>query len=168
VLQYAAGDRLYVPTDQIYRVNRYIGASEQPPVPSRLGTSEWTRTKQRAREAAEGVAEELLTLYAARGVVVGFPFSPDTVWQQELEASFPYLETPDQTQVQQQVKDDMTKPKPMDRLVCGDVGYGKTEIAIRAAFKAVMDGKQVAVLVPTTILAQQHFATFSQLLYLQL
>ena len=162
VLQYAAGDRLYVPTDQIYRVNRYVGASEQPPVPSRLGTPEWTRTKQRAREAAEDIAEELLALYAARGVVAGFSFSPDTVWQQELEASFPYLETPDQTKVQQQVKEDMAKPKPMDRLVCGDVGYGKTEIAIRAAFKAMMDGKQVAMLVPTTVLAQQHFSTFSQ------
>ena len=162
VLQYAADDRLYVPTDQIYRVNRYVGASEQPPVPSRLGTPEWTRTKQRAREAAEGVAEELLALYSARGVVAGFPFSPDTVWQQELEASFPYLETPDQIQVQQQVKEDMAKPKPMDRLICGDVGYGKTEIAIRAAFKAIVDGKQVAVLVPTTVLAQQHFSTFSQ------
>ncbi|MDD5509845.1 MAG: transcription-repair coupling factor [Dehalococcoidales bacterium] len=162
VLQYAGGDRLYVPTDQIYRVSRYIGASEQPPVPSRLGTPEWNRTKQKARAAAEEIAEELLTLYAARGVVDGFSFSPDTVWQQELEASFPYLETPDQSKVQQQVKDDMAQPRPMDRLVCGDVGYGKTEIAIRAAFKAVMDNKQVAVLVPTTVLAQQHFSTFSQ------
>ena len=162
VLQYAAGDRLYVPTDQIYRVNRYVGASEQPPVPSRLGTPEWTRTKQKAREAAEDIAEDLLALYAARGAIAGFSFSPDTIWQQELEASFPYLETPDQTKVQQQVKEDMAKPKPMDRLVCGDVGYGKTEIAIRAAFKAMMDGKQVAMLVPTTVLAQQHFSTFSQ------
>ena len=162
VLQYADGDRLYVPTDQIYRVSRYVGASEQPPVPSRLGTPEWNRTKQKARAAAEEIAEELLTLYAARGVVDGFSFAPDTIWQQELEASFPYLETPDQSKVQQQVKEDMSQPRPMDRLVCGDVGYGKTEIAIRAAFKAVMDNKQVAVLVPTTVLAQQHFSTFSQ------
>jgi len=162
VLQYAAGDKLYVPTDQIDRVNRYIGASEQPPVLSRLGTQEWTRTKQRAREAVEEIAQELLALYAAREVMPGFAFSPDTVWQQELEASFPYVETPDQTKAQQQVKADMEKAKPMDRLVCGDVGYGKTEVAIRAAFKAVLDGKQVAVLVPTTVLAEQHFATFSQ------
>ena len=162
VLQYAAGDKLYVPTDQIDRVNRYIGASEQPPVLSRLGTQEWTRTKQRAREAVEEIAQELLALYAAREVVPGLAFAPDTVWQQELEASFPYVETPDQIKAQQQVKGDMEKAKPMDRLVCGDVGYGKTEVAIRAAFKAVLDGKQVAVLVPTTVLAEQHFATFSQ------
>ncbi len=162
VLQYAAGDKLYVPTDQIDRVNRYIGASEQPPVLSRLGTLEWTRTKQRAKEAVESIAQELLALYAAREVVPGLAFSPDTVWQQELEASFLYVETPDQIKAQQQVKADMEKAKPMDRLVCGDVGYGKTEVAIRAAFKAVLDGKQVAVLVPTTVLAEQHFATFSQ------
>jgi len=162
VLQYAAGDKLYVPTDQIDRVNRYIGASEQPPVLSRLGTQEWTRTKQRAKEAVESIAQELLALYAAREVVPGLAFSPDTVWQQELEASFLYVETPDQIKAQQQVKTDMEKAKPMDRLICGDVGYGKTEVAIRAAFKAVLDGKQVAVLVPTTVLAEQHFATFSQ------
>jgi transcription-repair coupling factor (superfamily II helicase) len=161
VLQYAAGDKLYVPTDQIDRVNRYIGASERPSVLSRLGTQEWTRTKQRAKEAVEEIAQELLALYAAREVVPGFTFSPDTVWQQELEASFPYVETPDQIKAQQKVKADMEKAKPMDRLVCGDVGYGKTEVAIRAAFKAVLDGKQVAVLVPTTVLAEQHFATFS-------
>ncbi|MBE9512454.1 MAG: transcription-repair coupling factor [Chloroflexi bacterium] len=162
MLQYAAGDKLYVPTDQIYRVSRYIGASEQPPTLSRLGTQEWTRTKQRTREAVASIAGELLALYAARGVVPGFSFSPDTVWQKELEASFPYVETPDQIESLNQVKEDMVKAKPMDRLVCGDVGYGKTEIAIRAAFKAIMDDKQVAVLVPTTVLAQQHFATFSQ------
>jgi len=162
VLQYAAGDKLYVPTDQIDRVNRYIGASELPPVLNRLGTQEWTRTKQRVRESVESIAQELLVLYAAREVIPGFAFSPDTAWQHELEASFPYVETPDQITVQEEVKQDMSKPKNMDRLVCGDVGYGKTEIAIRAAFKAVMDGKQVAVLVPTTVLAEQHFSTFSQ------
>lgn len=162
VLGYGAGDKLYVPTDQIDRVNRYIGASDHPPVLNRLGTQEWTRTKQRAKEAAEDVAQELLALYATREVVPGFAFSGDSVWQQELEASFPYVETPDQIKVQGEVKGDMEKAKPMDRLVCGDVGYGKTEVALRAAFKAVMDGKQVAVLVPTTVLAQQHFATFSQ------
>jgi len=128
---------------------------------SRLGTQEWTRTKQRAKEAAEDLAQELLSLYAAREVVPGFAFSRDTLWQQELEAAFPYVETPDQLEAQYQVKEDMEKVKPMDRLVCGDVGYGKTEVAIRAAFKTVMDNKQVAVLVPTTVLAQQHFSTFS-------
>jgi len=162
VLEYAAGDKLYVPTDQIDRVSRYVGAGEQPPVLSRLGTQEWTRTKQRVKESVENIAQELLTLYAAREVKPGFTFSPDTVWQQEVEAAFPYVETPDQIEVQKQIKEDMEGAKPMDRLVCGDVGYGKTEIAIRAAFKAVMDNKQVAVLVPTTVLAQQHFATFSQ------
>jgi len=161
VLQYAAGDRLYVPTDQIDRVNRYIGAGDRLPVLSRLGTQEWTRTRQRAKEAAEDLAQELLALYATREVVPGFAFACDTLWQQELEASFPYVETPDQLEAQIQVKGDMEKTKPMDRLVCGDVGYGKTEVAVRAAFKAVMDNKQVAVLVPTTVLAEQHFSTFS-------
>ena len=161
-LQYAAGDRLYVPTDQIDRVTRYVGASERPPVLSRLGTVEWTKTKQRTRESVEYIAQELLALYAAREVVPGFAFSADSAWQQELEASFPYVETPDQIEALGQVKEDMEEAKPTDRLVCGDVGYGKTEVAIRAAFKAVMDNKQVAVLVPTTVLAQQHFVTFSQ------
>ncbi len=162
VLEYAAGDTLYVPSDQIDRVARYIGAGDRPPVLSRLGTQEWSRTKQRAKEAAAELARELLELYAAREVVPGFAFSGDSLWQQELEAAFPYVETPDQTEALEQVKVDMERPRPMDRLVCGDVGYGKTEVAIRAAFKAVMDGRQVAVLVPTTVLAQQHFATFSE------
>lgn len=162
VLLYGADDTLYVPTDQIDRVNRYVGAGDQPPVLSRLGTQEWTRTKQRVRDSVESVAQELLALYAAREVIPGFTFSQDTVWQQELEASFPYVETPDQIEALRQVKEDLMKAKPMDRLVCGDVGYGKTEVAIRAAFKVVMDNKQVAVLVPTTVLAQQHFSTFSQ------
>jgi transcription-repair coupling factor (superfamily II helicase) len=162
LLQYAAGDKLYVPTDQIDRLSRYIGASDRPPVLNRLGTQEWTRAKQQAKQAAEEFAQELLALYASREVMPGFAFSTDSVWQQELEASFPYIETPDQIKVQAEVKGDMEKAKPMDRLVCGDVGYGKTEVAIRAAFKTVMDGKQVAVLVPTTVLAQQHFATFKQ------
>ncbi len=162
VLLYAAGDKLYVPTNQIDRVSRYIGASDQPPSLSRLGTQEWVRTKQQVRQAAADIARELLALYATRGIIPGFAFSQDTLWQQELEASFPYIETPDQIRVVEEVKEDMSEPKPMDRLVSGDVGYGKTEVAIRAAFKAVMDGKQVAVLVPTTVLAEQHFATFKQ------
>ena len=162
LLHYAAGDRLYVPVDQIDRISRYIGAGDRQPALNRLGTQEWLRVWQKAKRAAEEVAGELLSLYAAREVVKGLAFSPDTVWQQELEASFPYVETPDQITVQEQVKADMMQPKPMDRLVCGDVGYGKTEVALRAAFKAVIDYRQVAVLVPTTILAQQHFFTFSQ------
>jgi transcription-repair coupling factor (superfamily II helicase) len=162
VLQYAAGDILYVPTDQIDRVSRYVGTGDRPPVLSRLGTQEWVRTRQKAKEAAELLARDLLALYAAREVVPGFAFSGDTLWQQEMEAAFPYVETPDQLEAQQEAKEDMEKPRPMDRLVCGDVGYGKTEVAIRAAFKAVMDNRQVAVLVPTTVLAQQHFATFSE------
>jgi transcription-repair coupling factor (superfamily II helicase) len=162
VLEYAAGDRLYVPTDQIDRVGRYVGAGEQPPVLSRLGTQEWSRTKRKVKESVEDIAQDLIALYASREIVPGFSFSTDTVWQQEVEASFPYVETPDQMEVQKQVKEDMEQVKPMDRLVCGDVGYGKTEVAVRAAFKAVMDGKQVAVLVPTTVLAEQHFSTFSQ------
>lgn len=162
VLQYAGNDVLYVPTDQIDRVSRYVGAGDHTPVLSRLGTQEWVKTRQKAKEAAELLARDLLLLYAAREVVPGHAFSRDTIWQQEMEAAFPYMETPDQLEAQKEVKEDMEKPKPMDRLVCGDVGYGKTEIAIRAAFKAVMDGKQVAVLVPTTILAQQHFETFSE------
>ncbi len=162
VLEYAAGDKLYVPADQIDRVTRYVGASDRPPAPSRLGTQEWNNARKRVSEAVEKVAKELLALYAMREVVPGYAFSRDSVWQQEMEASFPYVETPDQLTVQGQVKEDMEKPKPMDRLVCGDVGYGKTEIAVRAAFKAVMDHKQVAILVPTTVLAEQHYVTFSE------
>ncbi|MBE0415619.1 MAG: transcription-repair coupling factor [Dehalococcoidia bacterium] len=162
VLEYAAGDRLYVPSDQVDRVSRYIGPRAQPPALSRLGTQEWARAKQRVRQAAGELAKELLALYAAREVIPGFSFSPDTTWQEDLEASFPYMETPDQIQAVMEIKEDMERAKPMDRLVCGDVGYGKTEVALRAAFKAVMDGSQVAVLVPTTVLAQQHFQTFNE------
>ncbi|MFH1639531.1 MAG: transcription-repair coupling factor [Chloroflexota bacterium] len=162
VLQYGSGDKLFVPADQIDRLSRYIGAGEEAPSLSRLGTQEWLHTKERARKAAEEIAGELLSLYAARRVVPGVAFSPDKPWQQELEASFPYVETRDQMTAIGKVKEDMMVAKPMDRLVLGDVGYGKTEVAVRAAFKAVLDGRQVAVLVPTTVLAEQHFITFSQ------
>lgn len=162
LLEYSAGDRLYVPTDQIDRVGRYIGASDHSPTLSRLGSLEWVRSKEKARDSAEDIAEELLNIYAAREVVQGFAYSPDNTWQMELEASFPYIETPDQLSAIAQIKEDMSHTRPMDRLVCGDVGYGKTEVALRAAFKAVMDGKQVAVLVPTTVLAQQHYSTFKE------
>jgi len=162
VLEYAAGDRLYVPTERIDRVSRYIGAGDQAPHLSRLRTPEWQRTKNRVKESVAEIAQELLDLYAAREVAPGFAFSADSLWQQELEASFPYVETTDQIEAIMTVKEDMEKAKPMDRLICGDVGYGKTEIALRAAFKAVMNNKQVAILVPTTVLAQQHFLTFSE------
>ncbi len=157
-INYAEGDALYVPTDRIELVHRYVGA-EKPPV-YRLTGSHWRQVKRRARVAVQQMAGELLELYAERMAAEGWAFSPDGPWQQEMEASFPYQETPDQAGAIDDVKSDMEQPVPMDRLVYGDVGYGKTEVAIRAAFKAVMDGKQVAVLVPTTVLAQQHYHTF--------
>ena len=162
ILEYAASDRLYVPSDQIDRIGRHIGLSGAPPALNRLGTQEWARTKKRVREAAWELAKELLDLYAAREVSSGFSCSPDTTWQEDLEASFPYIETPDQIRAVLETKQDMERAKPMDRLICGDVGYGKTEVALRAAFKSVMDSAQVAILVPTTVLAQQHFQTFSE------
>ena len=159
-VEYAHGDRLYVPTDQIDLVQRYIGVEGQQPKIHRLGGAEWEREKSRVKEATQQLARELLQLYARREAVPGHAFSPDTPWQQELEATFEFEETPDQWLAIQDVKRDMESSKPMDRLIAGDVGYGKTEVALRAAFKAVMDGHQVAVLVPTTILAQQHYNVF--------
>jgi transcription-repair coupling factor (superfamily II helicase) len=159
-LEYAQGDRLYVPTDQIDLVQRYIGVEGQQPRIHRLGGVEWEREKKRVREATRELARELLQLYALRETVQGHAYGPDTPWQQELEATFEFEETPDQWLAIQDVKRDMESPRPMDRLIAGDVGYGKTEVALRAAFKAVMDGRQVAVLVPTTVLAQQHYAVF--------
>jgi transcription-repair coupling factor (superfamily II helicase) len=161
-LQYAEGDRLFVPADQLDRVSRYVGPADHRPQLTRLGSGDWARAKERVRRAVTDLARELLQLYAAREVLPGHAFSPDTAWQQELEASFPYVETPDQLTALREIKADMERPRPMDRIVVGDVGYGKTELAVRAAFKAVMDGKQVAVLVPTTVLAQQHFQTFTE------
>ncbi|HEX2234679.1 MAG TPA: transcription-repair coupling factor [Actinomycetota bacterium] len=158
VVEYAKGDKLFVPSDQIDLVSKYIGG-EAPKV-NRLGTGDWAKTKARVKRRARRIAHELVALYAERIRAKGHAFGPDTPWQRELEDSFPYEETPDQLRAVDEVKDDMERPIPMDRLVCGDVGYGKTEIAVRAAFKAVAESKQVAVLVPTTILAQQHHATF--------
>ncbi len=159
-LSFAAGDRIFVPVEQINRVSRYSGGEH--PTLSRLGGTDWLRTKQRVRKAVSDLAEELLRLYAKREAADGFPYAADSPWQMEMEASFPYEETPDQLRAAEEVKADMETRRPMDRLVVGDVGYGKTEVALRAAFKATQDGKQVAVLVPTTVLAGQHFATFSQ------
>jgi len=162
VVEYADNDYLYVPVAQADRLSRYVGPDHHDPTSTRLGGGRWGKAKSRVKEEVVQVAQDLLDLYARRRTVPGYAFKPDNAWQQELEASFPYIETEDQLQVLAQVKEDMEKAKPMDRLICGDVGYGKTEIAVRAAFKAVMDGKQVAVLVPTTVLAQQHYDTFLQ------
>lgn len=161
-LEYAAGDRVYVPTDQIMQIQKYVGAEGKEPKLSKLGGADWHRTKAKVRESVRDMAADLIGLYAAREALPGHAFAPDTPWQQELEESFPYEETPDQLRCIEEIKTDMERPRPMDRLLCGDVGFGKTEVAIRAAFKAVADGRQVAVLVPTTILAQQHFRTFEE------
>jgi transcription-repair coupling factor (superfamily II helicase) len=161
-VEYKNGDQVYVPIHQADRLTRYIGPDGSPPKPGNLGTQEWPETKRKVREAVQEVAQELLDLYAHRLVSEGFAFSPDTAWQGELESSFPYVETEDQVKALNDIKHDMETPRPMDRLLCGDVGYGKTEVALRAAFKAVMDGRQVALLVPTTVLAQQHYDTFRQ------
>ena len=166
VLEYAAskrgqpGDRLFVPTDSLDQLTRYVGG-EQPTV-HKLGGADWQKTKRRARKAVREIAAELIQLYAARQAAEGHAFAPDSPWQRELEDSFPYVETPDQLSAIIDTKRDMESRVPMDRLVMGDVGYGKTEVAVRAAFKAVQDGKQVAVLVPTTLLASQHYSTFTE------
>jgi transcription-repair coupling factor (superfamily II helicase) len=161
-LSYAAGDKLYVPVTQLAMVSRYSAEEGASPTLHRLGSPTWAKTKARARRAIQDMTEQLLQAYAERQALPGLAFPPDTEWQKELEASFIYEETPDQLRAVQEVKSDMEDTRPMDRLVCGDVGYGKTEVAVRAAFKAVQDGRQVAVLVPTTILAQQHFNTFTE------
>lgn len=162
MVEYEGGDQIFVPVHQADRLSKYIGPTADPPSKTRLGTAEWTRTKGRVREAVLAIARDLLELYAKRLVAAGYAFSEDTTWQKELEEAFPYIETVDQLRAIEEVKQDMETPRPMDRLLCGDVGYGKTEVALRAAFKAVMDGRQVAILVPTTVLAQQHFETFRQ------
>ncbi|MDQ0424463.1 transcription-repair coupling factor [Cellulomonas iranensis] len=166
VVEYASskrgqpGDRLFVPTDQLDQVTKYVGG--EAPSLNRMGGSDWQKTKGRARKAVKEIAAELIRLYSARMATPGHAFAPDTPWQRELEDAFAYVETPDQLATIDEVKADMEKTVPMDRLICGDVGYGKTEIAVRAAFKAVQDGKQVAVLVPTTLLVQQHYDTFAE------
>ncbi len=158
---YAGGDVLYVPLDYLHKLQRYEGYDGAQPKLSRLGSREWEYLKRRARRRLKEIARELMRLYAQRKLQRGIAFPPDTLWQKEMEAAFPYEETPDQVRATAEVKADMESPVPMDRLICGDVGFGKTEIALRAAFKAVQAGKQVAVLVPTTILAEQHYVTFS-------
>ena len=162
LVEYAKGDKLYVPVHQADRLARYVGPNADAPPLHRLGAADWDLAKRRAKKAVEAIAHDLLMLYAKRETLPGHAFAADTDWQHELEASFPYIETEDQLVAIEAVKQDMERPRPMDRLICGDVGYGKTEVALRAAFKAIMDGKQVAILVPTTVLAQQHYKTFTQ------
>ncbi len=160
-LEYAEGDKLFVPVENLDRVQKYLGG-EGAPALHRLGTSDWTRARGRARKVVQDVADELLKVYALREARPGIAFAPDMAWQQELEASFPFEETPDQVAALAEIKADMESDRPMDRLLCGDVGFGKTELALRAAFKAAMSGKQVALLAPTTVLAQQHFHVFRE------
>ncbi|MDU4961224.1 MAG: transcription-repair coupling factor [Sporomusaceae bacterium] len=160
-IRYAGEDKLYLPTDQVHLLQKYIGSEGEAPRLSKMGGSDWLKAKSRAKAAVADIARELLALYAERQLAAGFAFQPDTPWQAEFEDAFAFEETPDQLTALTEVKADMEKAQPMDRLLCGDVGFGKTEVAIRAAFKAVVGGKQVAVLVPTTVLAQQHFQTFS-------
>ncbi len=160
VIEYARGDRLYVPTDQLDEVTRYVGG--ESPTLNRMGGADWAKAKSRAKKAVKEIAGELIRLYSARMASPGHAFGSDTPWQREMEDAFPYAETGDQLEAIDEVKRDMERAVPMDRLICGDVGYGKTEIAVRAAFKAVQDGKQVAVLVPTTLLVQQHLSTFGE------
>ena len=159
LLEYRGGDKLYVPSDQVDLLRPYTGG--ESPSLSRLNGSDWQKAKSRVRSAVREIAQELVVLYQTRVNSPGHAFAPDTPWQHEMEESFPYQETPDQLKAVEEVKSDMERPSPMDRLICGDVGFGKTEVAIRAAFKAVQDGMQVAILVPTTLLASQHFQTFS-------
>ncbi|WP_170839980.1 transcription-repair coupling factor [Lihuaxuella thermophila] len=161
-IQYAGNDKLYVPVEQIEQVQKYVGSEERTPKVYSLGGSEWSKVKNKVRSSVQDIAKDLIELYAKRQQAKGYAFSKDTPYQKEFEAMFPYEETPDQLRSIEEIKTDMEQGRPMDRLLCGDVGYGKTEVAIRAAFKATMDGKQVAVLVPTTILAQQHYETFRE------
>ncbi len=161
-LEYAGTDRVFMPVDQLAKISRYVGAGGDHPPLSKLGGTRWETIKARARRAAQELAGELLNLYAERKRREGHPFAPDSDWQREFEDNFGYTETPDQRDAIEFVKADMEAPRPMDRLICGDVGYGKTEVALRAAFKAAQDGKQVMMLCPTTILAQQHFGTFTE------
>jgi transcription-repair coupling factor (superfamily II helicase) len=161
-IKYAGKDRLYLPTDQVHMLQRYLGGEEKPPKLYALGGGDWQRVKKKVRESVQKLAFDLLALYAKRQSARGHAFAPDTPWQRELEDNFPYQETSDQLKTIHEIKDDMESVRPMDRLLCGDVGYGKTEVALRAAMKAVMDGKQVVILAPTTVLAQQHYRTFSE------
>ncbi|MDF2670050.1 MAG: mfd, partial [Paenibacillus sp.] len=159
---YAGGDKLSVPIEQIDLIQKYVGSEEKEPKVYKLGGAEWAKVKSKVRSTVQDIADDLIKLYAERQLTTGYAFNSDTPYQQEFEGMFPYEETVDQLRAIEEIKKDMEEPRPMDRLLCGDVGYGKTEVAIRAAFKSAIDGKQVAVLVPTTILAQQHYETFRE------
>lgn len=160
-IKYGGEDKLFIPTDQVNMLQKFIGAEGEVPRLSRMSSTEWVKAKNKAKAAVEDIAQKLIEIYARRKEAAGFAFSPDGQMQREFEEAFPYEETPDQLRAIAEIKADMEKPRPMDRLLCGDVGFGKTEVALRAAYKAVLDGKQVAVLVPTTVLAQQHYQTFT-------
>ena len=162
LLEYDGGDKVYVPTDQVDRVQKYIGSADSPPTVTRLNSGDWARATKKAKKQVQEMAADLIKLYAARKAATGHALPPDTPWQTEMEDAFPYQETPDQLAAIEDVKRDLEDDKPMDRLICGDVGYGKTEVSIRAAFKVVNSGRQVAILCPTTILAQQHLGTFRE------
>ncbi|HNQ44679.1 MAG TPA: CarD family transcriptional regulator, partial [Candidatus Cloacimonadota bacterium] len=162
VLRYANDDRVYVPTFQLDLISKYIAEEGAHPVLNKLGSSKWQNTKHRATQQIELIAADIVRLYAERSARKGIPHKPDNEWQQELEQSFIYEDTPDQVRAASEIKNDMELPAPMERLLCGDVGFGKTEVAIRAAFKAVMSGYQVAVLAPTTLLVEQHFRVFRE------
>ena len=162
VLEYKDGDRLYVPFEDLNKIQKYIAFAKRPPKLYKIGSRKWLQAKERARKSVARVAFEILEIQAKRNMLKGYSYSKDTDWQSVLEKLFPYKETKDQIRATEELKSDMEKKKPMDRLLCGDVGYGKTEVALRAAFKAVMDNKQVAILVPTTILAEQHYITFKE------
>ncbi len=162
VIEYREGDKLFVPKNDLHLIQKYTGFSKKPPRTNKLGTKEWQRVKRHIQKRIQHLAAEMLRIQALRASLKGFSFLPDTQWQEEFEQAFPFEETPDQLTAITNVKKDMESESPMDRLLCGDVGFGKTEVAIRAAFKAVMDHKQAAILVPTTILAEQHFYNFSE------
>jgi transcription-repair coupling factor (superfamily II helicase) len=161
-IKYAGNDKLYVPIEQIDQVQKYVGSEEKEPKIYKLGGTEWKKVKSKVTASVKDIAEDLIRLYAKRQQAKGYSFAKDGEEIREFEAMFPYDETPDQLRAISEIKKDMEDSRPMDRLLCGDVGYGKTEVAIRAAFKAVLEGKQVAILVPTTILAQQHYETFKE------
>lgn len=161
-IMYAGGDKLSVPVEQLHLIQRYVSSEEKEPKIYKLGGTEWTKVKNKVRSSVKDIADDLIKLYAARQASSGYAFDKDTPEQQEFEDLFPYEETRDQLRAIVEIKKDMELPRPMDRLLCGDVGYGKTEVAVRAAFKAAIEGKQVAILVPTTILAQQHYETFRE------
>jgi transcription-repair coupling factor (superfamily II helicase) len=161
-LEFRDGVKVYVPVSKIELVQKYVGSGDKAPILDKVGGVSWSRKKEEVETALLDMASDLLEVQALRRERPGFAFSGDNEWQREFEAGFPFEETPDQTEILAAIKTDMEAPRPMDRLICGDVGYGKTELAVRAAFKAVQSGKQVAVLVPTTVLAQQHFRTFGE------